>query len=735
MPPPSKAAVRQPVGSSDPTKGRAWIYKLVLVVGAPLIFCLLLEGGLRLSGFGRNPDFLIPDQKPGYYRSNPRFTELFFPASFGLKPVNFRLTREKPAGSLRIFVLGESAAMGVPEPAFALAPQLQAQLRAVRPGAKIEVFNLGVTAINSHAILPVLRQALEFSPDLLVIYMGNNESVGPYGSSSILSRQPLPLSLIRIGLWVSRTRTGQLMQRIMAKVGETGGDFRDWRGMEMFADKAVAADDPAVQRVRDNFSANLRDMLAAARAAGVKVVLSTVAVNVRDCAPFVSLSTPGLTPAQHTAWTEAWLEGRQAIEKNDHARAVESLQRAAIIDPRHAGTHFLLAQSLESLGDTTAARRHYFDALACDALRFRADATINSIIRTAAQQAPGGIRLVDAARELGADATAPTAPSGSELFLEHVHFTWEGNYALSRLLAAASADALFGRPAQTPPWLDPAACAEVVGYTEFGHYSVLQSMDKLTSRPPFTGQLSYAVDRTRMARQLAATTATLSVPGALPAMAAKLHQVLNRDPENPTLLHQTALLDLQTGDKEGALRLLDRLAELQPFAPEEAVFRTLVLRSLGRAAEAEPWLRRAIAAEPYYFQSYGLLAQLWAETGRTDQALTYLTELLKQMPDSRALRLTCVQLLMLKEDWTAVETQWRAVLAKSPDDEAALGPLIKRLTATGRVAEAVGLMHAAHGHNPRSLANNQRLVAYHEARGEQEQVMKYRADLAASGPR
>lgn len=732
MPPPSKAAVRPPLDSSDHAGKHGWLYRVVLVVGAPLLFCVLLEGGLRLAGFGRNPDFLIPDEKPGYYRTNPRFTELFFPASFGLKPVNFRLNREKPAGRIRIFVLGESAAMGVPEPAFALAPQLQAQLRAVRPGTEIEVFNLGVTAINSHAILSVLRQALEFSPDLLVIYMGNNESVGPYGTSSVITRRPLPLPLIRIGLWVSRTRTGQLVQRIMTVVGTTGGGFRDWRGMEMFAGKAVAADDPGVQQVRDNFSANLRDMLAAARTAGVKVVLSTVAVNVRDCAPFVSLSATGLAPALRDEWTGAWTEGRQAMEKNDLPRATTALQQAVAIDPRHAGTHFLLAKCL---GDTASARPHYFAALENDALRFRADAAINLIIRQEAQQASGGVRLVDAARELGADSASLVAPPGHELFLEHVHLTWEGNYAVARLLASAAQEALIGPATQATLWLDPVACAEAVGYTEFGHYSVLQGMDKLTGRPPFTGQLSYAADRTRMARQLATSTSTLSVPGALPAMAAKLHQALNRDPENPDLIYQAALLDLQTGDKAGALRLLDRLAEVQPFAPEQAVFRTLVLQSLGRGAEAEPWLRRAIAAEPYYFQSYGLLAQLWTETGRTDQAIDYIAGLLKQMPDSRSLRLTYGQLLLLKEDWVAVEAQWHLVLAKSPDDEAALGPLTRRLAATGRVAEAVGLMQAAQVHNPRSMANNKRLMEYHEARGEQELARKYREDLAASGPR
>jgi hypothetical protein len=85
----------------------SWMAKLGLALVAPLVFFVLLEAGLRLAGVGRNTDFFIPDDQPGIYRTNPRFTELFFPASFGLKPLNYRLPKIKPAGSFRIFVLGE----------------------------------------------------------------------------------------------------------------------------------------------------------------------------------------------------------------------------------------------------------------------------------------------------------------------------------------------------------------------------------------------------------------------------------------------------------------------------------------------------------------------------------------------------------------------------------------------------------------------------------------------------
>lgn len=224
-----------------PPVRRPWP-KLLLGIAAPLVFFGLLETGLRIGGFGRDMRFFIPDGQPGMWRTNPRFADRFFPSSFGLKPVNFRLSKKKPAGTTRVFVLGESAAMGVPAPAFGLAPQLQAQLRAARRGQRIEVFNLAVTAIDSHVVREIAREVVRFGPDLLVIYMGNNEVVGPFGPGSAIPAGSPPRGVIRASLRVRSWRTGQLLQRLIGALRPAGGDFREWGGMEMFAGRTVPPD-------------------------------------------------------------------------------------------------------------------------------------------------------------------------------------------------------------------------------------------------------------------------------------------------------------------------------------------------------------------------------------------------------------------------------------------------------------------------------------------------------------
>ena len=69
---------------------RTWLLRAAAAVAVPAALLLALEAGLRLAGYGRPSTFLIPDSKPGYFRSNPDFASLFLPGNFDLRPLNFR---------------------------------------------------------------------------------------------------------------------------------------------------------------------------------------------------------------------------------------------------------------------------------------------------------------------------------------------------------------------------------------------------------------------------------------------------------------------------------------------------------------------------------------------------------------------------------------------------------------------------------------------------------------------
>ena len=107
-----------------------------MAVMVPLLLLGGLEVGLRLCGFGYPTGFFLPAQIDGrrFYVTNEKFGYRFFPPSLARTPLIMRLADPKPANSYRIFLLGESAAQGDPDPSFGAGRYLEVLLRERYPG-------------------------------------------------------------------------------------------------------------------------------------------------------------------------------------------------------------------------------------------------------------------------------------------------------------------------------------------------------------------------------------------------------------------------------------------------------------------------------------------------------------------------------------------------------------------------------------------------------------------------
>jgi tetratricopeptide (TPR) repeat protein len=708
-----------------------WVLKVTLMLLGPLLFFAALELALRVGGYGHRTDFFVADGSPDAYRTNPRFTSSFFPASFGLKPLNFRLSRQKPSGTHRVFVIGESAAMGVPEPGFGLAPHLRAQLQAAYPEKVIEVYNLGVTAINSHVLRVLAKQVGRFEPDVVVLYLGNNEFVGPYSLGPAVTGRPLPRPLIRLSTWLTSTRTGQLVASALPKP-DAGGD---WRGMEMFLGHTTGPDDPRIGIIYDNFAANLNDMLRTTTRSGAKVVLCTVAVNIRDSAPFASVAS--LTPTavernrldslHRTAQLELW-QGRIAD-------ASESLSQWTRLDPQNADGYYLLGDALDLQGKTDAARHAFITALELDALRFRATPRINAIIRTAAEKAGDQVRLVDAARLLGSDVESSSPPAGNRYFFEHVHLNREGNHALARAVAPEVGRALFAAPPTADrKWLDSEETARVLGYTPIGALTMARAIEQLTARPPFTAQTTFVELRTQILEEIGRHQETLSHPAALADAVASIEQARLADPQNAFLNFHAASAYAQAGNAEYALALNRKLAEVEPASAESAAQRAFLLLRAGRPQEALDVLTHSVREEPHYFQTYELLAAAWTQQGKRSEALAFFQAALETLPKSLVIRSVYARLLLAEGRTGDSMNQLRELLKSAPDNSQALDLLDGQLTEKGAGEEALEWRLKAYAYNPRNYANNARLQQLYEARGDVDASIKFMRALGESGP-
>ena len=117
--------------------------------------------------------------------SNMKFGWRFFPKNIARETDSFVFAQNKSINTYRIFVLGGSAAMGMPDSSYGFSRILEVMLEDRYPGVEFEIINAAMTAINSHAVLPISKDCSDYEPDLFILYMGNNEVVGPYGAGSV----------------------------------------------------------------------------------------------------------------------------------------------------------------------------------------------------------------------------------------------------------------------------------------------------------------------------------------------------------------------------------------------------------------------------------------------------------------------------------------------------------------------------------------------------------------------
>lgn len=633
---------------------RLWAFRLTAAVLVPLLLLGALEIGLRLAGVGYPTSFFLPRTVGGVacHVENPRFGWRFFGPRLARTPLPLVLRDTKPPGACRIFLFGESAAYGDPQPAFGLARHLERLLEARFPDTRFEVVNTAMTAVNSHVILPIARDCARRDGDVWVVYMGNNEVVGPFGAGTVFGPVTPGLGRLRASLALQATRTGQLLAQLREWLNPASSTDREWGGMQMFLEHEVAADDARLATVYRHFARNLGDIIRTGRRSGARVVVSTVAANLRDCAPFASRHG---RDAGLEEWNRPFAAGVAAQEAQRPKEAIESFQQAAAQDDQFAELQFRLGQCYLALGEIEAARSHFVRACDLDTLRFRCDSRLNEIVRQTAQgREAEGVFFADGEAALAQ--VSPDGLAGAEVLYEHVHLRFAGNYWLARAIAEQVARALPATVTNTaaPEWLSLEACARQLGWREWNRHEGAAQMLARIQDPPFTSQFDHRDQSQRLLEELADARRGLQ-PAALVAAVEAYRELLEARPEDVWLLELLARLELRRGEAN---------------------------------ASAEAW-RRLLALRPQYSEARGQLARTLAMLGRDDEARAEFQALLDDDdPDSWMAREGLALLLTRQQAYDAAIAQHEELLRRRPlysPSRLALGALRLR---QGQVEEA-----------------------------------------------
>jgi tetratricopeptide (TPR) repeat protein len=722
---------------------RLWLFRLAAILVAPLL-SILLEVGLRLAEYGHPTGFYVEAGSAGINMTNHRFGWRFFPPSIARSPEPHLLSPKAP-GTIRIFVLGESAAQGVPNPRFSFGRILEVMLRDRYPGVRFEVVNAAMTAINSHVVLEIARDCAEREPAVFLTYMGNNEVVGPYGPGTVFQRWSPSLRLIRAGLRFQATRTGQLFDSTIRSFNPEKTS-RTWQGMAMFMDNAVAADDPRLLPTYDNFGQNLRDICKIGRRAGAAVILSTVAVNLKGCPPFASRHRKDLGTDELHAWESIYRDGVALEQGRQWPEALAKYESAARLDDRLAELQFRMGSCLVALGRLQEARERFLAARDLDVLRFRADRRTNSAIReVSAELAADAVYLLDAEESLAASDSEPGSIPGNEMFFDHVHLTFEGNYLLARIILDRLETALphLRSVRKASSVLSKQECAQALKLTPWDEYQSLVQMLATIARAPFSSQMGHAArisairEEAESLRKLASRpevmrdarrlyeTALEKAPddwslhyyygklllgtGEPEPAAHHMYIALKAYPGHLPLLIDLANAQMKNGRNEEAIALLQKALEIHPTSAVAHADLVSALGGEGRIGEATAHFRKAVEIDPGHYDAYINMGIARGNRGDLEGAMVHFREALDVNPENPVPYHNLGTALAGQGRVDEAVTHFQRAVDIDANYEAAHVGLGMALTARGEIERAMGHFRKALEINPRNAGAHNNL--------------------------
>ena len=406
---------------------------ITLVVFFGLIELVLMVVGVKPISYEEDPYVGFSSQIPLYVETGggKRVKTARNKLSFFNEQ---EFSKEKESGVTRIFCLGGSTTYGRPyDDMTSFCGWLRELLPVADPNQKWELINAGGISYASYRVAALTEELVEYEPDVLIVYCGQNEFLERRTYSGIID---MPESVRGLGAILSRTRIYSGISRLVkGKGGEEKGETLDGE-VNTILDQSVGPenyqrDEGLEEQVLAHYRYNMARIVDIARAGGAKVLFVTPASNMRNCSPFKSQHADGLSEEQLAKWDE--LIGK-AEESSDPGEALKNLDLAMEIDDQFAEAHYKRGRMLEELKRFAEAKTAYQRALDEDVCPLRALSPMPGIVKEVA--ADREVPVVDFVTLV--DEASPNGIPGEDMFLDHVHPTIEGH----RILAVAIVEAM-----------------------------------------------------------------------------------------------------------------------------------------------------------------------------------------------------------------------------------------------------------------------------------------------------
>ncbi len=351
----------------------------------------------------------------------------FQPASFAA---------QKADNEYRIFALGGSTTQGEPYSTETAFPAwLGLNLQAADDRHRFNVINCGGLSYASYRVLAILREVLNYQPDAIVIYTGQNE----YLEKRTYAEVEEPNWLQRAVDLGANLRTVRCVRRLMkdpravdskdrirtiAELSEQVDALLDYSGgLEQYH-----RDDDWRVPVVEHFRWNLLQMMQLCKEAGTPVVFVRPVTNLLDCPPFKIEPDPKLGHEKLAELDNYWNTARQSA---DSAASMQAVEQVLELDPGHCGALFLKGKLLCAAGQWKEGHQ---------LLKLARDRDVCPLRATTA--------IVEAVTEIGLFNDVPVVDAekmfedlsehgvvGANWLVDHVHPTIEGHQKIGEAIA------------------------------------------------------------------------------------------------------------------------------------------------------------------------------------------------------------------------------------------------------------------------------------------------------------
>ena len=430
------------------------LFKVLTLVVLPIIVLVTSELCLYLFGFGIT--YEQEDPFLGFKTENSLFEEIqsddppkgamYVTRRSKLTWFNhqeFEVT--KPVNCYRVFCFGGSTTFGRPYSYETAFPNwLQVILQSSDRSTLIEVINVGGVSYASYRIVNLMKEMVNYEPDLFIVYSGHNEFLEERTYSDILQESPSVTQLRALfnrlrtysflrSIWVGfQEREGHAGKQKFQMTGEVSAILDQSFGLEHYHRDSVKE-----KSILNHFRLNLERVYEIAEKDNVDLLFVVPPSNEKDFSPFKSEFYEQLSPDRKRSWYRLYDDGRSKLSHQDYRGALDSFKEAAKIDSGHADLRYRAGQCLFAMGRYLAAKHEFVRAGELDVAPLRSTATVQQIVRDVGRNR--AISIIDLVAILESESRRLSGHSilGREFFFDHAHPTVEIHQLLAEELAKA----------------------------------------------------------------------------------------------------------------------------------------------------------------------------------------------------------------------------------------------------------------------------------------------------------